>query len=129
MNKELKKINYESFITQYTDEIINDIRKCLKNHHFDTIAIDTLDICHLIGKIDNLQEEIARLKRRNKKLKEQYKKEEKKLFHDNEILQTRIDKAKDYLETCMINPEDLSLYENITKEECLKLLDILRGEE
>ena len=41
----------------------------------------------------------------------------------------RIDKAKDYLETCMINPEDLSLYENITKEECLKLLDILRGEE
>ena len=46
-----------------------------------------------------------------------------------EDLQTRIDKAKDYLETCMINPEDLSLYENITKEECLKLLDILRGEE
>ena len=46
-----------------------------------------------------------------------------------EDLQTRIDKAKDYLETCMINPEDLSLYENITKEECLKLLEILRGEE
>ena len=46
-----------------------------------------------------------------------------------EDLQTRIDKAKDYLETCMINPEDLSLYENIAKEEGLKLLDILRGEE
>lgn len=44
-------------------------------------------------------------------------------------LRKRIDKAENYLETCMINPEDLSLYENITKEECLKLLDILRGEE
>ena len=38
-----KKISYEPFITQYTDEIINDIREYLKNHHFDTY----MELIHL----------------------------------------------------------------------------------
>lgn len=71
-----------------------------------------------------LEEEIERLKRRNKKLKEQYAKEEKKLFHDNEILQTRIDKAIEYIEE-QIEKYDLEDGYNT----CMKVIDILRGEE
>lgn len=51
------------------------------------------------------------------------------IYKDYYNLQNKIDNAVEYIESCTINPEDLSLYENITKEEYLKLLDILRGEE
>ena len=67
-------------------------------------------------------------------LKKQYKKEELKLFHDNEILQTRIDKAVEYIEDIIerfnkINDKDLISNRLVDIEYIEKLFDILRGEE
>ena len=111
-----KKISYEPFITQYTDEIINDIREYLKNHHFDTIAIDTLDICHLIGKIDNLQEEKQRLLESADCLSKGYN-----------DLEKRIDKAVEYIKEKTIDDNGNELgYSDLIDYEVL--LDILQGE-
>lgn len=66
----------------------------------------------LLDYMNNLQEE-------NEKLKKQYAKEEKKLFHDNEILQQRIDKAIKYCEESSktIKSEYFSDVLKILKEE------------
>ena len=68
---------------------------------------------------------IDKLIRENEKLKKQYAKEEKKLFHDNEILQTRIDKAINYiLENICCDTRVYTKSENV-----YKVVDILRGDE
>ena len=56
----------------------------------------------------------------NEKLKKQYAKEEKKLFHDNEILQQRIDKTINYCENSS---------KTIKSEYFSDVIKILKGEE
>lgn len=63
-----------------------------------------------------LEDYITNLQQENERLKKQYVKEEKKLFHDNEILQQRIDTALEKLDDKRM----------IFKEE---LVNILRGDE
>lgn len=52
-------------------------------------------------------------------------------YLENEIhrLYLIIDKAIEYIDNSTINPEDLTLYDNMTKEEYLMLKKILKGEE
>ena len=47
-------MKYKPFTTDSTDEIINDIKYNLSNIETSQISIDTLDVCHLLGKIERL---------------------------------------------------------------------------
>ena len=82
-----------------------------------------------------LEKYITILQEENKKLKKQYAKEEKKLFHDNEILQQRIDKAVEYINgfesiKAYYEYEECG-YTEYNYDESFKqdLLNILRGDE
>ena len=105
---------------------IKEILDLMKFANDDIMWCDTLTLnvkqCHLLlDYITNLQEE-------NKNLKKQYAKEEKKLFHDNEILQQRIDKAVEYIKWNLDKNEELIEYFNYDAN-FNELLNILRGDE
>ena len=114
-------INGDTYMTKNIPREIINAFSCIDNE----LSVCSDELPKIFNYITDLQEDNDYLKKRNNFLNSACN----GFSNKNKDLQTRIDKAKDYLETCMINPEDLSLYENITKEECLKLLDILRGEE
>ena len=115
-----------NYITNLQEEKENAV-ECLKYYeekHFIKPVIDntklTLDLYSAYMKdINDLQEE-------NENLKKQYKKEEKKLFHDNEILQTRIDKAVEYIKWDYDKNEEVIDYCGFN-DFYKHLLDILRG--
>ena len=46
------------------------------------------------------------------------------LLEANKSLEKKIDKAIEYIDNSTINPEDLTLYDNMTKEEYLKHFNI-----
>lgn len=52
-------MKYKPFTTDSTEEIIKEIKHSLPNIEKDQITIDTLDICHLLGEIERLQENIG----------------------------------------------------------------------
>ena len=78
--------------------------------------------------------EIDFLKEENERLKKQYAKEEKKLFHDNEILQDRIDKALELIKMYIV---DFNICHNVQDYDRIEvevfamksLIKILKGEE
>ena len=76
---------------------------------------------------DKLLDYITNLQQENERLKKQYAKEEKKLFHDNEILQQRIDKAIEYVEKYWQKSYLLGTWEFFGSGD--ELLNILRGDE
>jgi hypothetical protein len=107
---------------------IKEILEALKPHNDIvkeyplTLSIEEQKL--LLDYITNLQEE-------KDNLKKQYAKEEKKLFHDNEILQQRIDKAiewiNNHIETYTKDRISIIDWDNFSDPR--KLLDILRGDE
>lgn len=48
-------MNYKPFTNDNTKEIIKEIKDNLPNINKSIISIDTLDLCHLIGEIERLQ--------------------------------------------------------------------------
>ena len=44
------------FVNENTDYLIKDIRKYVKNTNESQTNIDTLDLCHMLGKIEYLEE-------------------------------------------------------------------------
>ena len=47
-------MSYKPFTTKYTWEIIDDIKEYLKETNKEQTTLDTLDLCHLIGEIERL---------------------------------------------------------------------------
>lgn len=47
-------MSYKPFTTKYTRQIIDDIKEYLKTTNKDETTLDTLDLCHLIGEIERL---------------------------------------------------------------------------
>ena len=47
-------MSYKPFTTNYTWQIINDIKEYLEETNKDQTTLDTLDLCHLIGEIERL---------------------------------------------------------------------------
>lgn len=56
-------MKYEPIYNENSDELINDIREYIGKTNNDITNIDTLDICHLLGKIDNLNNIINETRR------------------------------------------------------------------
>jgi hypothetical protein len=54
----MSKHGYNPIYNKFTDEIIEDTREFLETTKKSQVTIDTLDLCHYIGKIDNLKEVI-----------------------------------------------------------------------
>ena len=47
-------MSYKPFTTEYTLQIIDDIKEYLEETNKDQTTLDTLDLCHLIGEIEKL---------------------------------------------------------------------------
>lgn len=112
-----EKIKYEPFYNENSDELINDIRNFLKITTEDQITIDTLDICHLLGKIDNLQEENKEILTKWLKLNQ--------LIDNKEDYITNLEEKVDDLENILENAVadcNLRLQENEKLKEDIKIL-------
>ena len=55
-------MNYKPFTNDNTKEIIKEIKDNLSNINKSIIAIDTLDLCHLLGEIERLNNIIKDIK-------------------------------------------------------------------
>lgn len=47
-------MSYKPFTTEYTYQIIDDIKEYLEETNKDQTTLDTLDLCHLIGETERL---------------------------------------------------------------------------
>ena len=47
-------MSYKPFTTYYTWQIIDNIKEYLEETNKDQTTLDTLDLCHLIGEIEEL---------------------------------------------------------------------------
>lgn len=54
------------FVNENTDYIIKAIRKYVKNTNESQTIIDTLDLCHMLGKIAYLEKRIDYINKENK---------------------------------------------------------------
>ena len=54
-------MSYKPFTTNYTWQIIDDIKEYLEETNKDQTTLDTLDLCHLIGEIEELKELVIAL--------------------------------------------------------------------
>lgn len=54
-------MNYEIFTTKYTPQIIDDVKEYLKETNKEQTTLDTLDLCHLVGEIERLNNIINEL--------------------------------------------------------------------
>lgn len=57
-------MKYKPFTTDCTEEIIKEIKYNLSNIEKSQISIDTLDVCHLLGKIEKQNNIITELLKR-----------------------------------------------------------------
>lgn len=64
-------MSYKPFTTNYTWQIIDDIKEYLKETNKDQTTLDTLDLCHLIGEIEELNDRNRELFNKNKQLKKE----------------------------------------------------------
>ncbi len=55
-------MSYKPFTTNYTPQIIKDIKEYLEETNEDQTTLDTLDLCHLIGEIERLNNNWNKLK-------------------------------------------------------------------
>ena len=54
-------MSYKPFTTEYTWQIIDDIKEYLEETNKDQTTLDTLDLSHLIGEIERLNNIINKL--------------------------------------------------------------------
>ena len=100
---------YKPMVTEYTNSLIYDIEVWLENTNRSRQIFDTLDICHLIGKIQYQQKKI-------------------------ELLQNDLDNAnsklKDYVGRCLKAIEYIEQHNDyfLLKREVKELLYILKGD-
>lgn len=59
---------YKIFTSNYTDNIIKDIKFYVLHTYKSITKIETLDLCHLLGKIEEQDKEIKRLWKRNEEV-------------------------------------------------------------
>ena len=69
-------MSYKPFTTKYTWPIIDDIKEYLEETNEDQTTLDTLDLCHLIGEIEKLNDKNRELFNKNKQLKSQLQQKE-----------------------------------------------------
>jgi len=69
-------MSYKPFTTYYTWQIIDDIKEYLEETNKDQTTLDTLDLCHLIGEIEELNDRNRELFNKNKQLKSQLQQKE-----------------------------------------------------
>ena len=100
---------YEPIYNEHSNNLILDIIMWLEKTDEYQIIIDTLDICHLIGKIQHQIKEIERLKEKIKG----YEQERERVLN---IIDERNNKAIEYIKNHIVATET----ENI-------LLEILEG--
>ena len=116
--KEIKFIEYDG-IEGYIELMKHDVEP------LNNPEVKNIDLCYSGKDIKAVLDYITNLQEENERLKRQYAKEEKKLFHDNEILQQRIDKAINYiLDNICCDTRVYTKSENV-----YKVVDILRGDE
>lgn len=121
--KEEKQL--EDYITNLQEEK-DDAVQCLKYYEEKHFIKPAIDNTKLTMKLANAyMKDINNLQKENDNLKKQYAKEEKKLFHDNEILQQQIDKAVEYI----INHTQSTAHLEMDTKSIKHLLNILRGDE
>ena len=56
-------MSYKPFTTEYTWQIIDDIKEYLEETNKDQTTLDTLDLCHLIGETERLNNIINELEK------------------------------------------------------------------
>ena len=56
-------MSYKPFTTEYTYQIIDDIKEYLEETNKDQTTLDTLDLCHLIGETERLNNIINELEK------------------------------------------------------------------
>ncbi len=69
-------MSYKPFTTEYTWQIIDDIKEYLEETNKDQTTLDTLDLCHLIGEIEKTNDRSRELFNENKQLKFQLQQKE-----------------------------------------------------
>lgn len=60
-------MRYRPFTNRHTKHIVQTIKENIEFCNIDQITIDTLDICHLIGRIEQLEDKNYKLRIKNKK--------------------------------------------------------------
>lgn len=54
-------MKYRPITSRYTPEIINDLEKYLESTDNTQTTIDTLDLCHLLGEIERLNDVVNKI--------------------------------------------------------------------
>lgn len=83
-------MSYKPFTTEYTWKIIDDIKEYLEETNKDQTTLDTLDLFHLIGEIEELNDKNRELFNKNKQLKTQLQQKENIIKEVREKLNTQL---------------------------------------
>jgi prefoldin subunit 5 len=112
-------VSYKPFTTEYTYQIIDDIKEYLEETNKDQTTLDTLDLCHLIGEIERLNKQI-----------EEYQKTLDETISKKIDLENIIKEVREYIEhenfkrTVLVGVST----KKYTRDILNKVLEILEGE-